>query len=112
MPDWFWVIFWILVAIGFFSDFFGLLTRWENRGSEYIVYPEELDTVMNNLYELKAFHDSDGVVQVPVKIKCYSRQPSTQGFYYAVKIPNWIFKGEEVKLTEAAKRKLIGLTAR
>lgn len=105
----------VLIVIGIvamLTDFFGLGSIWTNRGSWYtIVGDEELQTVLGKLYTLGAFYDSDGIAgseYIKVKVYISDREGSR---FYRVKIPNWVFRYAEIKLTDEAKMELLGLTS-
>lgn len=96
-----------------FTNIFGLGDLWTNRGKWYLIIDDELDIVMKNLMKLKAFDDEFGVSQHHVKIKAYSSGfTAEEGFYYMVKIPNWVFKYEKHKLDDAAKAEMLGIKLR
>ncbi len=99
----------IVVVIGMFTDFYGLGSIWSNRGSWYLVKPDELETVMSNLSELNAFKDSDGISQECIKIKAYYIYDT---HYYEVKVPNWVFKYKQQRLTDEAKASMLGVKLR
>lgn len=89
-----------------FTNFFGLGSY--QRGTWYKVSYDELDMVMQKLYTLKAFNDSDGIPQEQLKVKAFVQDSKV---CYFVRVPRWIFKYVEVELTEAGRRELIGLTS-
>jgi hypothetical protein len=97
----------LLFGIGaIFTNFYGLFDLWENRGSWYTVSESKLPEVMANLSNLNAFKDSDGLDTEMIKIRA-SVLGST--VYYDVKVPNRIFKYQEIKMDDEAKFKLLGL---
>lgn len=104
-------IYWIVgtvLVVGFFTDFYGLGSRWTNRGNWWLIIgDEELAKVLSNLEKLKAFQDSDGINNAHIKVQVFS-MPDER--HYRVKIPNWIFKYEQVKLTKRNKAEMLGLT--
>jgi hypothetical protein len=110
--DWVGVLIFIGI-VAMFTDLFGLGSLWTNRGSWYtIIGDEELQTVLDRLHTLGAFYDSDGIVDseyVKVKVYISNREGSR---YYRVKIPDWVFRYAQVKLTDEAKMKILGLTVR
>ena len=108
VPDWIWITALIALGLAFFTDFYGLGTIWQNRGSWYKINYDELPIVMANLYILGAFKDSDGLLAGYAKLKVHPLNLSGS-FYYEVKVPNWVFKNLEYDISEAAKLKALGL---
>lgn len=99
----------LIFLAGMFTNFFGLGDLWENRGSWYLIMPNELETVMANLYRMNAFADSDGIQQGSLKIKVYTTG-IPGGVYYRIKIPDWVFKYQATKLDEQTKAELLGIS--
>jgi len=108
VPDWVWITALIALGLAFFTDFYGLGTIWQNRGSWYRVYYDEIPTVMAKLYALHAFSDSDGLLAGHIKIRVGALNFDGD-VYYKVKVPNWVFKNLEYTMTEDIKRETLGL---
>lgn len=99
-----WIVF-TIVVVGFFTDFYGLGSRWQNRGHWYDVDNEEqLKLVIKNLHKLKAFQDSDGLNTGIIKMEA---TPT----HYRVKVPHWVFKEAEISMNYETRFNLLGLTA-
>lgn len=102
----------ILIVVGIvamITDIFGLGSVWHNRGSWYMVLPEELDIVLENLYRMNAFKNVDGLDSEYVKIRVHAWGSDYNEQYYRVKVPHWVFKYEASKLDDNAKAKMLGL---
>jgi hypothetical protein len=110
MPEWFWVMTGIVLTGAFFSNFYGLGDIWDNRGCWYVLMDDaELTTVLNELFKLKAYHDSDDMISNTIKIKSYIVD-SNGTRQYKVKVPHYVFKQVRVKLTAEQKMRILGLT--
>lgn len=102
----------VVFVVGMFTNFYGLGSVWENRGEWYtILSEEELTTVLDNLYQLKAFHDGDGLVTNEIKVKVCVIDYTGERLY-KVKIPIRVFKLAKIQMTAQSKAALLGLTVR
>jgi len=108
VPDWIWITALIALVLAFFTDFYGLGTIWQNRGSWYRVYYDEIPTVMAKLYALHAFKDSDGLLEGHIKVRVEALNYDGD-VCYRVKVPNWVFKDLKCIITEEMKRETLGL---
>jgi hypothetical protein len=108
VPDWIWITALIVLGVGFFTDFYGLGTMWTNRGSWYTVEADQLPIVMQKLFDLHTFDDSDGLLSGHVKIKV-SAESYAGDMCYQVKVPTRVFKYLKVDMTETAKLQALGL---
>jgi hypothetical protein len=101
------VIILLLIVIGaMFTNFYGLFDLWDNRGSWYTVREDRLAEVMANLRNLNSFKDSDGLDNEFVKIRASVLGSSV---FYDIKVPDRIFKYQEIKLDQEAKFRMLGL---
>lgn len=98
----------LFIGAAIFTDFYGLGILWTNRGTWYTVSFEQLDTVMKNLVQLGAFQDSDSMPNNFIKVKAY-RSDQFSTVHYQVKVPNWVFKYHEIKMSKDEKIRLLGI---
>jgi 8-oxo-dGTP diphosphatase len=91
-----------------FTNGYGLGDLWHNRGEWYTVTADQIPIVMQKLFDLHAFEDSDGLLVERIKVRV-SAESYEGEMCYQVKVPTILFKYLKIRMTETEKLKALGL---
>jgi hypothetical protein len=91
-----------------FTNAYGLGDLWHNRGEWYTVTADQIPIVMQKLFDLHAFDDSDGILSERIKMRV-SAESYEGDMCYQVKVPTRLFKYLKIRMTDTAKLQALGL---